>query len=96
MGRPRKNVEAVDAIVEEMFEELPLEEVLPELIDAEEAPDEPEPDFKDVFIFTNSDTGTHHWFDTLTALETFKVDKVGVVRTGIYNVKHDNIDVIRG
>jgi len=95
MGRPKKLIEPVveeatiDGVnlddIEEIAEPIVKETVKVDL-----------PETKDVFIFTNGDTGEHHVFDTKEEAEAFKVDKNGVIRSGIFNNKHNNIDVIRG
>lgn len=110
MGRPRKHQHHNDVLVEEVtvdgitfdeIEEVAVEEVaietpVVEEVAVEEMVEVELPETKDVFIFTNGDTGTHHVFDTKEEAEAFKVDKNGVIRLGIFNNKHNNIDVIRG
>ena len=94
MARPRKlePVKTKEVAVEEVAIETPVVEE----VAVEEVVEVELPETKDVFIFTNGDTGNHHVFDTKEEAEAFKVDKNGVIRLGIFNNKHNNIDVIRG
>ena len=54
------------------------------------------PALKDMFVFTDCDTGKHHVFDTEEEANTFKEGKNGLIRTGVYNVPNKNLDVIYG
>ena len=94
MARPRK-LEPVK-IKEVAVEEVAIETPVVEEVAVKEVVEVELPETKDVFIFTNGDTGSHHVFDTKEEAEAFKVNKNGVIRLGIFNNKHNNIDVIRG
>jgi hypothetical protein len=104
MPRPKKIAVEETAVVEEVtvdgisFDKIEatfgeLEEAV-ELLVVEKMAEVPT--LKNVFVFTDCDTGKHHAFDTKEEADTFKEGKNGLIRTGIYNVANKNIDVIFG
>lgn len=101
MARPRKHQHHNDNLAEEAtIDGVNLDEIEESTDEVVELPVVEEvveiPALKDVFVFTDCDTGKHHAFDTEEEANIFKEGKNGLIRTGIYNVPNKNLDVIFG